>query len=181
MAKALKHMLASQLQADIKDSPGLLVVDPGGMTVESSMAFRRDLRENAGGAKLRIIHNRTARVAFANLKYKDENDSLAATLTGANAIIYGGDGPISIAKIVRDWRRKEKQLEVKAAVADGEVLPEEDAKNLADMPSKEDLLTKLAYLLQSPIRRLAVALNSPVQNLASVLGQVAKAEENKES
>ena len=64
---------------------------------------------------------------------------------------------------------------------EGQILESDEAKKIADMPSREELLTKLVYLLQSPIRRLAVALNAPAQNLASVLGQVAAADESNES
>ena len=161
MAKALKHLLASQLEADLKDSTsGLLVVDPGGMTVESSMAFRKDLREKAGGARLRIIQNRTALVALKNLEYSDEAGTLAETLAGPTALIYGGDGPISTAKIVRDWRRKEKGLVMKAAVADGEVMNREDAGTLADMPDLHQLRGMLAGLIQSGARGIACSLSA---------------------
>jgi large subunit ribosomal protein L10 len=170
MAKALKHMLASQLEAKLQDSPsGLLVVDPGGMTVESVMAFRRDLRENAGGARLRIIHNRTARVALKSMAYTDTQDAIDEALAGPSAIIYGGDGPISIAKVVRDWRKKEKQLAVKAAVADGEVLGGEDARNLADMPDLEQLKGMLAGLLLSSGRGIAASLAGVYGGIARVM------------
>ena len=68
MAKALKFMLSAQLQDALKGSAsGLMVIDPGPMTVESAMEFRKDLREKAGGARLRIVHNRTARAAMQSL------------------------------------------------------------------------------------------------------------------
>ena len=170
MAKALKHMLASQLEADLEQSPnGLVVVDPGGMTVESSMAFRKDLRENAGGARLRIIHNRTARVALKNLEYSDAEDAMTEVLAGPSAIIYGGDGPIAIAKVVRDWRKKEKGLKVKAAVADGEVMGTEDANGLADMPDLEQLKGMLAGLLLSSGRGIAASLAGVYGGLARVI------------
>ena len=170
MAKALKHMLASQLEAELQESPsGLIVVDPGGMTVESTMAFRKDLRENAGGARLRIIHNRTARVALKSLEYTDGQDTIKEVLAGPSAIIYGGDGPISIAKVVRDWRKKEKALKVKAAVADGEVLPPEDAQNLADMPDLEQLKGMLAGLLLTSARGIAGSLAGVYGGIARVL------------
>ena len=76
MAKALKQMLAAELGVELENSPaGLMVVDPGGMTVETVEAFRGDLREKAGGARMRVIHNRTARVEYPNRPTTARNES----------------------------------------------------------------------------------------------------------
>ena len=104
MAKALKHMLAAELEADLRENPGMLLVDPGPMTVEAVQGFRTDLREKAGGARMRVIHNRTARYAFDNLF--DDADGLTAELIGPSAVAFGGAGPIAIARVIKDWQRK---------------------------------------------------------------------------
>ncbi len=167
MAKALKHMLASQLGEELKSSDaGLMVIDPGGMTVESVEAFRGDLREKAGGARLRVIHNRTARVAINEQGYDGDVDGLGAALAGPSAVVYGGDGPIPIAKVVRDWSKKHKALKVKGAVADGEILLEGDAQALADMPDLEQLKGMLAGLVIGAGRGMAVALSGVMGGLA---------------
>ena len=167
MAKALKHMLASQLGEELEKSPsGLMVLDPGGMTVESVMAFRGDLREKAGGARLRVLHNRTARVAIREQGYDGDVEALNATLTGPSAVVYGGDGPIPIAKVVRDWSKKHKTLRVKGAVADGEVLLEGDAQALADMPDLQQLKGMLAGLLLGSARGIATSLQAVYGGLA---------------
>jgi large subunit ribosomal protein L10 len=72
-------------------------------------------------------------------------------------------------------------LTFRQAILDGQLLESEEAREVAELPSKEELLTKLVFLLQSPIRRLVVALASPAQKLASVLGQVAESKENQVS
>ena len=167
MAKALKHMLASQLGEELEKSPaGLMVVDPGGMTVEKVEAFRGDLREKAGGARLRVIHNRTARVAIREQGYQGDVEGLNATLAGSSAVVYGGDGPIPIAKVVRDWSKKHKALKVKGAIADGEVLLEDDARALADMPDLEQLKGMLAGLILGAARGIAVSLQGVYGGLA---------------
>ena len=167
MAKALKQMLATQLGTELENSPaGLMVVDPGGMTVETVEAFRGELREKAGGARLRVVHNRTARVAIREQGYDGDVEGLNATLAGSSAVVYGGDGPIPIAKVVRDWTKKHKELKVKAAVADGEVLLDGDAKALADMPDLEQLKGMLAGLMLSAARGMAVSLQGVYGGLA---------------
>ncbi len=92
------------------------------MTVEANQAFRRDLREKAGGATFQVIHNRTVRIALEKAFYGDEPEVLDEMLKGPSAIVFGGDGPIPIAKVLREWKRKFKSLRVKGGVSEGEVL-----------------------------------------------------------
>jgi large subunit ribosomal protein L10 len=169
MAKVLKQMLASQLEADLKDSSGLMVIDPGPMTVEATMAFRKDLREKAGGAILRVIHNRTAKVAMDNLGYVDEQGAMAGVLVGPSAVAFGGDGPVPIAKVIKDWQKKFKKIKVKAAVADGEVLVGTEALALADMPDLPALKGMLAGALISSARGIAGSLQAVYGGLARAL------------
>lgn len=170
MAKALKQMLASQLEADLDTSPaGVMLIDPGTMTMEANEAFRRDLREKAGGARMRVIHNRTARVTISARGWDGDVAALADQLAGPSAVVYGGDGPIPIAKVVRDWTRKQKDLKVKGAVADGEILLEGDAKALADMPDLEQLKGMLAGAIIGAARGIAVSLNAVYGGLARAL------------
>ncbi len=170
MAKALKQMLASQLGVELESSPaGLMVIDPGGMTVESNEAFRKDLREKAGGARMRLIHNRTARVAVREMEYAGDVEAFSALLTGPSAVVYGGEGPIPIAKVVKDWAKKHKKLVVKAAVADGEVLLSDDAQMLAEMPDLQQLKGMLAGLLIGAGRGIAASLQGVYGGLARVI------------
>ncbi|MDJ0973489.1 MAG: 50S ribosomal protein L10 [Planctomycetota bacterium] len=173
MAKALKLMLASQLQEDLEENAGggLLLIDPGNLTVEASEAFRTELRDSASGAKLRIIHNRTARVALKNL-FESESQDLGALddlLKGPSAVVYGGEGPIAIAKIVRDWRKKNKKMALKGAFADGEFMPPSDAEALADMPDLTQLKAMLLGAVMGSPRGIAVSLSAVYGGLARCL------------
>lgn len=167
MAKALKRMLASQLEADLDTSPaGLMLIDPGAMTVEANEAFRKDLREKAGGARMRMIHNRTARVTITARGWEGDVDALTGVLAGPSAVVYGGDGPIPIAKVVRDWAKKQKDLKVKGAIADGEILLNGEAQALADMPDLQQLKGMLASAIIGTARGLAVSLQAVYGGLA---------------
>ena len=169
MAKALKRMLATQLEEELGDATGLLVVDTGPMTVENVTEFRKDLREKAGGARLRIIHNRTARVALNNKYFEGGAEALVEILRGPSAVVYGGDGAIPIAKVVRDWRKKFKELTLKAAIADGELLEAADAEGLAEMPDLPQLKAMMAAALISPARGIAGSLQGVYGGLARVI------------
>jgi large subunit ribosomal protein L10 len=169
MAKTLKTLLTSQLQKELSGTNGCLVLDPGPMTVESAMAFRRELREKAGGARLRIIQNRTARHALEGAWLGGVSEPLRALLRGSTAIVFGGGGPVPIAKVVMEWRKKAKTVLVKGAVSDGEVLGGKDAEHLATLPGLPELRAQLVGLLAGGARGLAGTVNGVLSGLVRVL------------
>lgn len=169
MAKALKRMMTSQLEASLEGETGLLILETGPMTVENAMALRADLREKAGGARMQIIHNRTARIAMRRRWFDESEQGLAPMLKGPTAIAFGGDGPISIAKVVRDWKRRWKPLRVKGAVADGELLLEQDADGLADMPDLNQLRAMMLGAVMGTPRGIAVSLSAVYGGIARCL------------
>lgn len=167
MAKALKRMLTDGLESALADASGLLILDPGPMTVENAMAFRADLRTKAGGAKLRVLHNRTALIALKRRWFDGQDPGLEPLLSGSSAIAYGGAGPISIARVVRDWKRRWKPLAIKGAIADGELVSASDADGLADMPDLPALRSMLLGAMQGSARGIAVSM-------AGVYGGIAR-------
>jgi large subunit ribosomal protein L10 len=169
MAKTLKTLLTSQLQSELKSTTGGVLLDPGPMTVESAMAFRKELREKAGGARLRVIQNRTARHALEGAWLAGQNEALRKMLRGSTAIVFGGGGPVPIAKVVQEWRKKAKTVLVKGAIADGEVLGAKDAERLATLPGLPELRGQMVGLLAGGARGLAGTVNGVISGLVRVL------------
>lgn len=170
MAKSLKTMLASQLEKELATTNGCLVLDPGPMTVDGAMAFRRELREKAGGARLRVIHNRTARLAMERAWLGGgESGALRGLLRGSCALVYGGAGPVPIAKVVQEWRKKFKPLQVRGAVADGEVLGSKDAEGLAKLPGLLELRGQMVGMIAGPARGMACTMHGVISGLVRVL------------
>jgi large subunit ribosomal protein L10 len=167
MAKVLKQLLASQVAAAVRDVDGAVFVNVAPMTVEISTRFRDFLAKRAGGARLRILHNRTAKKALQEAGWPAK---LGDVLRGPTAIIYGGDGPAVIAKSLTEWVRTDKSLVVKGAVAEGEFY---DARGvtgtLARMPDKRTLRAMMLAGVLGPARGLAIALSAPGASIARVL------------
>jgi large subunit ribosomal protein L10 len=157
MAKALKRMMVAEYEQTLDEVDGLILFDPGPMTVEANQEFRKDLREKAGGAEMRVIHNRTAKIAL-EARFKEDPAVLEEALVGPSAIVFGGDGPIPIAKVLRDWRKKFKKLRLKAGVAEGEVLRAADVDGLADLPGVPQLRGMLLSAVIGSARGIAVSL-----------------------
>lgn len=158
MAKALKRMIVAEYEQTLDAVDGLILFDPGPMTVETNQEFRRDLREKAGGAEMRVIHNRTARIALKS-RFEEDPAVLEEALVGPSAVVFGGDGPIPIAKVLRDWRKKFKKLRLKAGVADGEVLRAAEVDELADLPGVPQLRGMLLSAVIGSARGIAASLH----------------------
>jgi large subunit ribosomal protein L10 len=167
MAKQLKQMLAAQVLSAMKGADGAVFVNVSPMTVETSSRFRTFLKTKAGGARLRVLHNRTARHALTSAGWPA---SISKVLKGPTAVIYGGDGTAGIAKSLTEWTRTDKTLVVKGAIAEGEYY---DAKavtaTLAKMPNKQTLRAMIAGVVSSGARGLAVTIAGPGAALARVL------------
>jgi len=169
MAKALKQMMVAEYERELEGLDGVILIDTGPMTVEASQEFRHDLREKAGGARLKILHNRTGRLALEHTLFGEESAVLEEALSGPSAIVFGGDGPIPIAKVLREWKRKFKPLRVKGAVAEGEVLAADEVEGLADLPDLPQMRGMLLSTVLGPARGIAMSLQAVYGGIARAL------------
>lgn len=156
---ALREELASQSSAFLVEFRGLSVVDVD------------ELRSKIRGASgsYRVVKNTLARAASKGT----DLEPLTEHFAGPTAMVMPGDDVPGVAKILVDFAKTNQALTVKAGVVEGSLVVGDECKALADIPSREELQSKLANLLQSPLQRLATVLNAPSRNLAVVLGQVA--------
>ena len=162
-------MMVAEYKVDLEDQSGVIIFDPGPMSVESTEAFRKDLREQAGGARFKLVHNRTAQRALGETLYSDDPSALDEVFSGRSAIAWGGDGVIPIAKVLRDWKKKFKPLSLKGGVAEGEILDAESVVLLADLPDLPQLHGMLAGAIIGSARGIAASLQGVYGGLARVI------------
>ena len=93
-------------------------------------------------------------------------------LKGSTAIAIAYDEPVAPAKVIKEFTKENDLPNVKGILFDGEFLPGEEFKRLADLPSKEQLLEKLVAMLNSPLQKLVSTLNAPMQNAVGVLNSL---------
>ena len=166
MAKALKQLLSSQLLKAVHGADGAIFVNLGPMTVEQNMRLRGILRSKAGGAHLRVLHNRTARVALKTAGFPAKVDTI---LKGPTAAIFGGDGTMVIAKTIVEWARTDKTFVLKGGVADGEFFDAKGVVALSKLPDKQTLRGMLAGAIAGPARGVASVLAASGASLARVM------------
>ena len=99
---------------------------------------------------------------------------LTGTFSGMTAIAYNTTDPVALAKVLTKFAKDVPSVQFKGALLAGQVVAANEIQNIANLPSREELLSKLLYLMQHPIRGLAVVLNGTIRNFAVVLDQIAK-------
>ena len=97
---------------------------------------------------------------------------LDEVLVGSTAIAIAYNEPVAPAKVIKEFTKNNDLPTVKGILFDGEFLPGEEFKKLANMPSKEELLSQLVAMLNSPLQKLVSTLNAPIQNAVGVLNNL---------
>jgi large subunit ribosomal protein L10 len=157
-----------RLAGDFGGTKAAFVVEFKGLKVVAVDELRRKVRE-AGGS-YQVVKNTLARKASAGTAL----EIASKQFRGPTAVVKADADPARVAKVLSEFAKANPAVIVKAGVMEGTLLDAAACKSVADLPSREELLSKLAYLLQSPMQRLAVVLNAPSRNLAVALGQVAE-------
>ena len=146
-----KKQIVEEIADKFKASVSTIVVDYRGLTVAEVTELRKQLRE--AGVEFKVYKNSMARRAAEAAGLAGLNDAL----TGPNAIAFSAEDVVAPAKILNDFAKKNEALELKAGVIEGNVATVEEVKALAELPSREGLLSMLLSVLQAPIRNLALA------------------------
>ena len=107
-------------------------------------------------------------------KVADERkiEGLGDVLKGSTAIAISYNEPVSPAKVIKDFVKENNLPNVKGILFNGVILPGEDFKRLADMPSKDEMLAQLALMLKSPIQKFVSTISSPMQKALGVLNNL---------
>jgi len=166
MARPEKVAVVDEVYEKLTKAQSVVLIDFRGLTVQEATELRKKLR--AAGVELRVARNTLTRLAAEKANLKE----LHVYLEGPTALAFGYEDPVSPAKILSEFAKDHKKLELKGGVLEGKVIDQAMVKALAELPSKEVLLGQLAGLLQAPIRNLAYVLSAPIRNMVYVLDAV---------
>lgn len=151
---AEKQLAVNEVADKLKNSSCTIVTDYRGLNVSQVTQLRKSLRE--AGIEFTVLKNSLARRATANAELTE----LDSYLTGPTAIAFSTSDIISPAKILTEFAKKNDKLSVKAGVVEGRVVGFDQIKALADLPSREGLLSMLLSVLQAPVRNFALAVKA---------------------
>lgn len=140
--------------------------DHTGLDVTDMNLLRKSLRES--GIEYRVIKNRLALIAADN----STKPEIKEIVKGPTGIAFGYDDPLAPAKVLSEFVKSTRSpLTIRGAVIGQSVLTAEQVQALADIPSKEELISRFLGQLNAPITSLLYVLNGPVQSLARVLSR----------
>jgi large subunit ribosomal protein L10 len=167
MSKQIKKMIVDEYKRRFDDVNNALVVDIRGIDANDNNDLRVDLLGK--DIHITVLKNSLAKTALEGTSL----EVLSTTLTGPSALVFGGDSVVGVARNLVDWAKKVKNLELKAAVLDGELFDGADGvKRLSDFPTKEEAQGTVVQLVLSPAGNLVKAATSPGSNLLGIIEEI---------
>ena len=166
MNKNEKNDEIESLKQDFADANNALLVGFSGLTVGKDTELRAELRKN--NLKYKVVKNTLARIASEGTPV----EALKDQFVGATAITISSTDPVTMARVLSKFAKENAKFVFKAGMVEGRVIDIKDIENIASLPSKEELVSKVMFLINCNAQRLATALNGTMRNLAVVLGQM---------
>jgi large subunit ribosomal protein L10 len=163
--KGKKKEELDQLKQDLTEAKNLFVAQFQGMTVLQDTELRQKIRDTK--SKYRVVKNTLAKKAAEGTAA----EGVSKSFDGSTAIAYNVNDPVSLAKALTAYAKTNPLFVFKAGIVEGRVINLADITSIAAMPSKEELIAKLLFLLNAPAQRLAVATSGVARNLAVVMKQ----------
>src|SRR5215471_10071670 len=168
LTREKKSEQVQELGSELKKISSMIVATYSKLTVAQDYELRKTLRSS--GAKYRVIKNTLAERAAKGTKAEE----ILKGLSGVTSIAYTEGDPVALAKALAKYAKDNPEFTFKAGVVDGRVVSIKEIESLATMPSKEEIYSKLLFLLNAPAQRLITAMNAVGRNLAVVIDQGVK-------
>ena len=152
--RELKEAKVAEIKEKLQKSKAVILAKYQGLTVEEDTTLRKNLRE--AGVEYKVYKNTLVILAAKELGL----DGIAEYLEGPISVAFGYEDVTVGAKILNDFAKDHKSLELKAGIVEGEIFDEAKIKQLATIPSKEILIAKLLGSIKSPISSFARVLSA---------------------
>src|SRR5262245_20139540 len=165
--KEQKQQDIALLKEEFGEADNALIVNFQGLTVEKDWELRRALEK--AELNYRVVKNTLVKIAVEGTPLEPLKDHFI----GMTAVAYSQKDPVGLAKVLSKFAKENAQLKFKAGVVEGRVINIKDVDALAALPSKEELISKLMLLINSPAQRITIAVNGVCRNLAVVIKQIA--------
>ncbi len=161
---AKKALEVEALTEKIKSTPSIVVVNYLGLTVAQVTELRKKLYDN--DCEFKVIKNNITRRAVQALGIQEMDEAL----TGPNAVAFSNSDSVTAAKILFNFAKDNEILSLKAGIVDGAYVDQKGIIQVAQLPSREELLTMIAGGLLQPVKNVAIGLTLHIENLESQQG-----------
>lgn len=175
VSRAKKTEQVDKLSKDLQKVSSLIVTTYTKLTVAQDFELRKTLRSS--GAKYAVVKNTLAERAAKGTKVENALKDLA----GVTSIAYTEGDPVALAKALSKYAKDNPEFSFKSGIVEGRVISIKEIESLATMPSKEEIYSKVLYLLNAPAQRLVTVMNATGRDLAVVVGQGVEKKKFKEA
>jgi large subunit ribosomal protein L10 len=165
VTKAKKIEQVEVLGQELKTVSSMIVASYNKLTVAQDFELRKTVR--GSGGKYRVVKNTLAERASKGTKV----EAALQNLSGVTSIAYTSGDPVALAKALSKYAKDNPEFTFKVGVVEGRVISIKEIESLATMPSKEEIYSKLLFLLNAPAQRLVTTMNAVGRDLAVVIGQ----------
>lgn len=174
MPTAEKEQIVSFLEERFRRSKAIVFSDFHGLTASEMVELRREVRKH--GLEYRVVQNTLARIAAERVGIKETEQYLR----GPTGLCISYDDPALAFKISKELTKKFEKYKIKGGIMEGVLVGPQEAEQLANLPSRHELLAMLVNTLQAPIQQLAGVLSAVLRNLVSVLDEIRKKREGEQ-
>ena len=175
MKRDEKALAISEFEEGIGKATNAFLIEFKGITVPQVTELRKQVRET--GSDYVVVKNTLAMIAVADSPLV----ALREKFTGPTAVAYNTTDAVALAKALTKFAKDVPAVQFKGAMLNGQIVPAAEIQTIANLPSREELVSKLLFMLQSPIRGLVTVLNANIRNIAVVINQIAKQKEGGEN
>jgi large subunit ribosomal protein L10 len=165
LTRAKKTEKVTMLANELEHSTSAIIGTFKALTASKDYDLRKTVRE-AGGS-YHVVKNKLAARSSKGTKV----EAALQGLKGVSSVAYTSGDPVALAKALSTWVKDNAEFTFKLGIVDGKVITVDEIKALATMPGKEELFSKLLFLIQSPAQRLATVINATGRDLAIVINQ----------
>jgi large subunit ribosomal protein L10 len=171
VTRAKKIEQVEELNQDMKLATTAILATFSGLKAAQTEDLRKTVRN--AGAKFQVVKNTLAERAAQGTAL----EQVLKDLTGVTSIAYTTGDPVTLAKVLQKYVKDNPELKFKVGVVEGRVVQVKEIEALATMPSKEEIYSKLLFLINAPAQRLVTVMGAVGRDLAVVVNQGVK--ENK--
>jgi large subunit ribosomal protein L10 len=174
LSRQQKEQLVESYQEGLAAASHVFLISYKGISVPQVTELRRRIRDVGG--TYAVVKNRLVLRAIEDKAI----EGLKGEFVGPTAVAFSNDDPVSLAKALTEFAKEVPTLEFKTSLVEGQTIDAQDVKEIASLPSREELITKLVFLLQSPITNFVRILGALPKQFVVVLDQVRQQKEGSE-
>lgn len=162
-----KQQIVAEFKDKLSKAQTVIFTSFSGLTVEDETVLRRKFKE--ANSEYKVYKNTLMTIAARELGYGDD---LIKYFEGPTSVTFGYQDPVAPAKILTEFMKDHKGLELKVGIVNGKIVSPQEIEALAKLPSREELLAKALGSMKAPITNLVFVLSGTLRSLVYALNAI---------